>query len=177
MARAYDYLNQYYCPIVTGRGGTCVRPMCLQRRTHVLPADRSDDARYASALAGSGAALYRCYDPATGATALPIVWNPVYDRNTLPPGQPPAAPCPVRQDTCPWVWVLAAVLLAVALIILIAMVCSGCRARSAEQAPGARAVRPLPFAAAPTGAAATRASGAGWGAKVPFPAQPTRVWA
>jgi hypothetical protein len=175
MARAYDYLNQYYCPIVTGRGGTCVRPMCLQRRTHVLPADKSEDARYASALAGSGAALYRCYDPATGATALPIVWNPVYDRNTLPPGQPPAALCPVRQDACPWVWVLAAVLLAVALIIIFAMVCSGCRARGAEQALGARAVTLPPFPAAPAGAAATRAFGVNRGPRAPVPAWPVRV--
>ena len=81
-ARQYDDLNQYYCPWVIPPDKKCANYSCLRRRK----GSRKN-------VLGPEEEQYECYDPASGFSSQPRVWNPVYDAGTAPPSQPPASTC------------------------------------------------------------------------------------
>lgn len=104
-ARQFDHLNQYYCPKVQEPQG-CVRYFCLKKK----PAPPG----------WVGPESVECYDPQSGATAVPLVWNPVYNKGTNPPFDRQAHQCTnTNQSSCTWVWILVTILLIGSIIWLI----------------------------------------------------------
>jgi hypothetical protein len=96
MVREFDYLNQYYCPYISK--GNCVNYMCLRRR-------KTEDT-----YPGEESSYWECYDPETGTTMAPVVWNPVYNRGTAPPHEIPARLCDKDDNQCTWIWAFVIVL-------------------------------------------------------------------
>jgi hypothetical protein len=103
-ARQYDQYNMYFCP--TQDQGDCERHMCLREK------------KQPPGFVGPSASHYECYDPDTGSTAPPFVWNPVYNAiQPIPAGMVPASECPEpsKHDMSKaykvWLWIIVIIVI------------------------------------------------------------------